>query len=142
MARQTEEQHSLLHRESSPDILHRRQITAMAVAVAMVVGCLAGAMQHPRIVSWPMDVDAVCLSQVRQGVDINTANWPQLAQLPGIGESIARRIVEYRETRGTGRADGRAFTRPGDLQRVSGIGQKIVMRIAPFVRCEDGESFH
>lgn len=59
-------------------------------------------------------------------VDVNSAPWPELAQLPGIGETLARRIVESRQVEGP-------FQRVEDLQRVRGIGPKTVERIAPFV---------
>jgi competence protein ComEA len=52
-------------------------------------------------------------------VDINQAEWPELAQLPGIGETLARRIVESRQ------ADG-PFLKHDDLQRVQGIGPKTL----------------
>ncbi len=57
-------------------------------------------------------------------VDVNRASWPELAQLPRIGETLARRIVADRESQG-------AFRTPDDLQRVRGIGIKTVARIAP-----------
>ena len=49
-------------------------------------------------------------------VDINTADAAELAQLPGIGEVLAQRIVDYR------RAHGR-FTAPEQLANVEGIGE-------------------
>ena len=60
-------------------------------------------------------------------VDLNSADWPELAQLPGIGETLARRIVESR------RHDGR-FLDHNDLQRVRGIGPKTLERVRPYLR--------
>ena len=48
-------------------------------------------------------------------VNINTANQDELDTLPGIGPSIAQRIIEYREENGN-------FTKIEDLQNVKGIG--------------------
>jgi competence protein ComEA len=48
-------------------------------------------------------------------ININTADKRQLEGLPGIGEVIAGRIVEYREKNG-------AFKSPKDIVKVSGIG--------------------
>jgi competence protein ComEA len=48
-------------------------------------------------------------------VDINTAPAAELAELPGIGEVLAQRIVEYREENGP-------FASIEDIQGVSGIG--------------------
>ena len=59
-------------------------------------------------------------------VDINRAAWPELAQLPGIGEVTARKIVASREKEGS-------FADHDDLQRVRGIGAKTVARIRPFL---------
>ena len=50
-------------------------------------------------------------------VDVNRADWPELAQLPGVGETIARRIVESRETDG-------AYRSADDLRRVNGVGPR------------------
>lgn len=50
-------------------------------------------------------------------VNINTADQAQLDTLPGIGSSLAQRIIEYRETNGP-------FKAIEDLKDVSGIGDK------------------
>ena len=49
-------------------------------------------------------------------LDLNAATDEELAQLPGIGEELARRIVEYREANG-------AFESVEELMEVSGIGE-------------------
>lgn len=49
-------------------------------------------------------------------VDINTADTDELAQLPGIGEILAQRIVDFRKVHGP-------FTAPEQLTNVEGIGQ-------------------
>ena len=49
-------------------------------------------------------------------LNLNTATQEELAQLPGIGEELARRIVEYREAHG-------AFESMEELMEVSGIGE-------------------
>jgi len=59
-------------------------------------------------------------------VDINSADWPELAQLPGIGETLARRIVESRQTDGP-------FLGHDDLRRIRGIGPKTVERLRPYL---------
>jgi competence protein ComEA len=60
-------------------------------------------------------------------VDVNRADWPELAQLPDIGESLARRIVESRRERGP-------FLDHDELRRVRGIGPKTLERIRPYLR--------
>ncbi|MFZ5828688.1 MAG: ComEA family DNA-binding protein [Planctomycetota bacterium] len=59
-------------------------------------------------------------------VDINRAEWPELAQLPGIGETLAKRIVESRKTEGP-------FLDHGDIDRVRGIGPRTLERLRPFL---------
>ncbi|MBI3839462.1 MAG: helix-hairpin-helix domain-containing protein [Planctomycetia bacterium] len=60
-------------------------------------------------------------------IDINEADWPEFSQLPGIGETLARRIVESRAAEG-------AFVDLDELQRVRGIGPKTLERIRPYLR--------
>ncbi len=59
-------------------------------------------------------------------LDPNTAEMPELIQLPGIGPALAGRIVESR------RADGQ-FIDHNDLMRVRGIGPKTLDRIRPYL---------
>ena len=59
-------------------------------------------------------------------VNLNTADEQELMLLPGIGESLARSIVEYREKFGP-------FTEPEQLMEVSGIGEKTYAALAEFV---------
>jgi competence protein ComEA len=59
-------------------------------------------------------------------VDLNSADWPEFAQLPGIGETLARRIVEWRKAHG-------AFHSVDQLRQVSGIGAKRLDDIRPFL---------
>jgi competence protein ComEA len=62
-----------------------------------------------------------------QTIDINTASESELTQLPGVGPSLARRIVEYRTANGP-------FQLPDDLQNVSGIGANKFAKMEPFIR--------
>jgi competence protein ComEA len=59
-------------------------------------------------------------------VDVNQADWPELAQLPGIGPTLARRIIESRQTDGP-------FQNHDDLQRVRGIGPKTLDKLRPYL---------
>ncbi len=64
-------------------------------------------------------------------VDINAADWPELMQLPGIGQTLAHRIVESRTIAGP-------FADHDDLRRVKGIGPKTLERIRPYLRSMPG----
>jgi len=60
-------------------------------------------------------------------VDLNSAEWPEIAQLPEIGESLARQIVSYRTAHGR-------FRDVTELRRVKGIGPKKFEAVRPFLR--------
>jgi len=59
-------------------------------------------------------------------VDLNRAEWPELAQLPDIGPTLAGRIVESRTAEGP-------YLDHGDLMRVKGIGPKTLEKIRPYL---------
>lgn len=60
-------------------------------------------------------------------VDLNSATQEQLEALPGIGEVTAARILEWRQSHGR-------FNRIDELQEVSGIGEKTLQQLTPYVR--------
>jgi competence protein ComEA len=59
-------------------------------------------------------------------VDINAAEWPELAELPELGETLARRIVESR-------AEAGPFGDHEDLLRVNGIGPRTLDKLRPYL---------
>jgi competence protein ComEA len=59
-------------------------------------------------------------------VDVNTAPAVELAELPGIGPTLADRIIEYRTQRGP-------LRNLEDLRAVKGIGAKTLEALAPHV---------
>lgn len=63
-------------------------------------------------------------------IDLNSADEAQLDLLPGIGPSLARRIVENRSRVGS-------FDSIDNLQRVSGIGPRTIERFRPYVVISD-----
>lgn len=59
-------------------------------------------------------------------VDLNHATAAELDQLPGIGSSRAKAIVEYRESQGP-------FQSVDDLKKVKGFGDKLVDQLRDLV---------
>ena len=73
-----------------------------------------------------IEIDRAEPLEAKFAVDINQADWPELAQLPGIGETLARRIVQSR-------AEDGPFVDHSDLVRVRGIGPRTLARVSPYL---------
>ena len=71
------------------------------------------------------EVVVSCVNKV--GVELNTASAPLLTRVSGIGESLAKRIVAWRNTNG-------AFKSRSDLKKVTGLGPKAFEQSAGFLR--------
>ncbi len=61
-----------------------------------------------------------------QSLNINTASITELLSLPGIGRTLAERIVQHREHKGRFRA-------AEDLQNVKGINRKKFEKLKPYI---------
>lgn len=59
-------------------------------------------------------------------LNINTATFEELLDLPGIGKVLAQRIIEYRTEKGK-------FLALDELMEVRGIGEKLLERIKPYL---------
>ena len=66
-------------------------------------------------------------------VNINTATVEQLQTLPGVGQKLAARIVEYRQKSG-------GFKSTQEIVNVKGLGEKNFQKIQGFLSVGDAKS--
>ncbi len=75
------------------------------------------------------EVVASCVNHV--GVELNTASYPILSHVSGLGTTLAKNIVDYREEHGN-------FTERKQLLKVPKMGKKTYEQAAGFLRIENG----
>ena len=97
----------------------------------LVLACLAGMagwwISQGGLRGRLIEVDRAPRNAARFEVNVNQADWPELTQLPTIGETLARRIVQSRQENGP-------FRDLDDLRRVRGIGPKTLETVRPYLR--------
>lgn len=69
------------------------------------------------VAGMPGNPDAAPLSSAGGPLSLNSATAAQLEELPGVGEVLARRIIEYRDSHG-------GFQSVEQLREISGIGER------------------
>lgn len=72
------------------------------------------------------DVIVIAKKSEQKKISINTANVDELVLLPGIGESTANKIIEYRNEFGP-------FQTLEDIQKIKGIKSKLYEKIKEFI---------
>ena len=105
---------------------HDQTFVAVCVAIFLVLVTI----NWLRLSGWgaaPLEVDRQAARRYDFRIDINNASWIEWAQIEGIGETTARKIVEDRDSNGP-------FRGITDVQRVKGIGPKTLERMRPFLR--------
>lgn len=114
------------------DYLLVRRAQQTVVAVLLLVGLAATAVWWYRQGGFSgglVDYDERPRREAAFVVDVNRAGSAELAELPGVGDTLARRIVEHRSEHGP-------FKSWDDLGRVKGIGVKTLEGLRPHVRFE------
>lgn len=96
-------------------------LTALSL-MAIAGWCITQARLHDRLI----DIEIAEPIAITFQIDVNAADWPELALLPNIGEQLAKRITEDRALRGP-------FRELSDLRRVRGIGPRTLEGMLPYL---------
>ncbi|MDG1476137.1 MAG: Tex family protein [Vicingaceae bacterium] len=136
---------SEIARDEFPDIdltvrgaisIGRRLIDPLAELVKIDAKSI-GVGQYQHDVNQPLlkqkldEVVASCVNHV--GVELNTASYPILAHVSGLGTTLAKNIVAYRDENGN-------FTERKQLLKVPKMGKKTYEQAAGFLRIEKGSN--
>jgi competence protein ComEA len=109
------------------DLLRPREQRTVAVLAGGVLAIMAAIWwRHGGHRGGVVDIDRAPPLVAKFQVDVNRAEWPELIQLPGIGPTLAQRLIDEREQNG-------AFRDLEDLSRVSGLGPRTLERIKPYL---------
>ena len=119
---------------TTPDeaVFGLRRGDQLFVGVLLTTGLALLAIYLFQLSGWgrrPIEIDRLPAHQYDYRLNINQAPWMEWLQLEGIGETLARRIVADREQHGP-------FRSVDDLQRVKGIGPKILDRMRPWLEVQ------
>jgi competence protein ComEA len=112
--------------EPRPLLRHADQAVVASLVVLSLVGMAAYFVAQGGFRGRLIEIDRAGPLEARFRVDINQVQWPELSQLPEVGETLARRIVDSRSVNGP-------FKDNDDLRRVRGIGPRTLERIKPYL---------
>lgn len=104
----------------------RDQASLAALGASALVLMAAAWWRHGGLRGEMVDIDRAAPLVAQYQVDINRADWPELIQLPGVGQVLAERWIAERERGGD-------FRNHEDLDRVRGMGPRTLERIRPYL---------
>ena len=116
--------------EPGPPNLPLRRSDQVAIAVLALFALLAISAYwfvQAKLRGRLIDIDHTDRPVAAFRVDINSADWPALIELPGLGETLAKRIVAWRTAHGR-------FTKIDQLRQVSGVGPKRLESWRPYLQ--------
>lgn len=105
-------------------LTERDQIVFSVLAAVVLVLLIVRWMQLSGWGSREIEIERLTPLAPPAALDLNDATWVELAQLHGVGEALAVRIVEDRRHTGP-------FRSLDDLDRVKGIGPKMIEQLRP-----------
>jgi competence protein ComEA len=100
-------------------------VAAMVLAVALA-GIAGNWLWQGRLAGRVIEIDRAEPIAIDFKIDVNQADWPELSLLPGIGETLSKRIVADRQANGP-------FRDHSDLRRIRGIGPKTLDGMKPYL---------
>src|SRR5215831_11661669 len=111
-----------------PRLVLRRadQAVAAAVIAASLTTIGGWLVWQGRLSGRLIDIERAEPIAIDFKIDVNQADWPELALMPHIGEQLAKRIVAERQERG-------GFRDLAELRRVRGIGPKTLESMKPYL---------
>lgn len=101
------------------------------LAMTLLVSCTAP-QPKPYTLTAPLAQSGPQHILLGQAIDINTANATTLEALPGVGPSLAQEIIADRTQHGP-------FRSVADLDRVRGVGDKLLAKLMPFIHTSSKE---
>lgn len=110
---------AILRGVSEPLIRRADQAVVAALTAVAIAGVAAWWVRAGGLRGELVNIDHAPKLDYQFLVNANEAEWPELAQLPGIGPTLAQRIVDSRA------ADG-DFRTIDDVRRVNGIGPRTL----------------
>lgn len=132
-AAETQGQSATSPAEQCEPLLTRTDQRFVLVTVLVLVACMG--IHWIRLSGWgtkPVEITQSAKLDHEFSVEINSGTWVEFMQLEGIGEILARRIVEDREANGP-------FNTIEDMTRVKGIGKKTLAKMKPHLRIDPRE---
>ncbi len=113
---------------SWPQLFLRRADQALPGAIVCASLAIVGlwSLWQGHVRGRRIDIDRAEPIAIDFKIDVNQADWPELALMPNIGEQLAKRIVENRRQNGP-------FRDLDDLRRVRGIGPRTLESMKPFL---------
>ena len=116
--------------EPSPLVARAEQVVLVVLALAVVAGVAWRVADYWRIGAEPIEVVPPPEGPTFR-INVNQADWVTLSLVPGVGETLAKRIVDKRQERGG------KFDSLNDLKVVTGIGDKILEKLRPYLSLGD-----
>tara|TARA_Y100000589_G_scaffold327562_2_gene369669 strand:+ start:4988 stop:5356 length:369 start_codon:yes stop_codon:yes gene_type:complete len=110
-----------------------RLLSRIPLVLAQLVICLILVSGLVMAQTRTLDQRAITIQSPQYLVNINTDDLGDLMLLPGIGKTIASRIINHRQTHGP-------FASLDDLVAISGISFRTVARLKPYLMPITGKS--